>query len=179
MRPLQLPENAPELAKRRAAEYVLGLTDVAAMFGVSRQSVYEWARGGRATAGGRTVLPSLRAPGSRQEPLRFRLADVERFADEQGLRIDPTRLRLALQHQLRVGAFGGSMSESIEDRPVIEDELISESEAARCLGVSRSLLQKMRGSGRLNPAIRVEGSKYSQLDVWKVAYDQLELELPG
>lgn len=178
LRPLELPEGAPELARKRAAEWALGLVDVAAMFGVSKQSAYDWARGGRITpAGERTVLRSLRAPGSRQEPLRFRLADVAEFAAEHHLTYDVSLLELPLQRRLGVGVFADP-SVSLLERPTVPDELVSEVVAAEELGVSRSRLQKLRVQGRLNPAIRIEGSKYSLLDVWKVAEGALELESP-
>lgn len=178
LRPLELPEGAPELARKRAAEWALGTADVALLCGVSKQSAYEWARGGRVTEEGlRTVLPSLRAPGGKQEPLRFRLTDVETFAKDHHLEFEPYNLPLVLQRRLRVGAYGAADG-LIEDRLVVEDELISESAAARELGIGRSLLQKKRSQGKLNPAIRIEGSSYSQLDIWKVVDGELELELP-
>lgn len=177
LRPLELPEGAPPLARKRAAEWALGLADVGAMFGVTKQTAFEWARGGRITPQGvRTVLPSLRAPGGKQTPLRFRLTDLETFATEHHLTYDVTNLELALQRALQVGAFAPT-SGLLVDRPVAKDELISESAAARELGVGRSLLQKLRAKGRLNPAIRIDGSSYSQLDVWKVANGELELTL--
>lgn len=173
--PLELPDNAPEAARRRAAEYALGTADVGLMFGVTKQAAYDWARGGRVTRDGlRTILPSLRAPGGKQEPLRFRLADVATFAEEHNLTYDVRMLPLVLQRRLKVGAFDPILTE----RAVVVDELISESAAARELGVGRSLLQKLRSTARLNPAIHTDGAQYSQLDVWKVADGELELELP-
>jgi hypothetical protein len=178
IRPLELPADAPELARKRAAEWALGLVDVAAMFGITKQSVYDWARGGRiAPDGKRLVLPSLRAPGSKQEPLRFRLADVQDFANAQYLTFDVTLLELPLQRRLGVGIFAAPDG-ALLDRATVADELVSEVVAADELGISRSRLQKLRAKGRLNPAIRVEGSKYSLLDVWRVAEGALELELP-
>lgn len=175
LRPLELPADAPDLARKRAAEYALGAADVAVMFGVTKQTAYDWARSGRVDGRGeRSVLASLRPPGGKQEPLRFRLADVAAFADAHALTFDVKLLPLRLQRRLGVGAFDPALTE----RAVVEDELISELSAAAELGIGRSRLNKLRTRGGLNPAIRVEGSSYSLLDLWKVADGELELTMP-
>lgn len=172
--PLDLPPNAPDGAKAKAAEFALSLADVARCFGVSKQSVYEWATiGRRGPKDTRSGLPCLRIPsGSKQEPLRFRLVDAMAFADEHKLQFDPARLPLELQRRLKVGAY----EPGAEPFPTVEDESISESQAAVQLGVSRTTLRQRRLAGKLNPALLMDAGRYSQLNVHRVLDGSLELK---
>lgn len=170
MRPIELPETAPAKARAVAAEYALGLTDVAKMLHMTRQGVYLWARNGRRTDKGEVVhLRHIQEQrGHRQSPLRFRLRDVLDFATQHHLVVSYEKLSLELQHRLQVGPYAPDAAfESLDQYAHVT---ISESEAARQFGVARALLWKRRTAGRVNPGIRLSlspdgGAQYCQIDV--------------
>lgn len=171
--PLELPKGAPEAARERAAEFALSLADVAAGFSVSKQTAFDWATNGRmAPSGFRTQLPCLRIPaqGGKQPPLRFRLVDVKGFGVDHQMMFDELRLPLDLQRQMKVGAYAPGAGYT-----VVEDEKISELDAATQLGMPRTTLAKQRRRGVLNPDLLAGGTRYSQLAVHRVLDGTLEL----
>jgi hypothetical protein len=170
--PLMLPTDAPPSAQKRAAEYLFGLSDVAALFAVSRVSAHDWTIRGRRTGDGdkrHHPIPHLRPPsGNAREPLRYRWADLKSWAESQHLQLHPEALHPVLQRLA-----------GIDPGNVVW--WLNESAAARQLRMHRSTLQKGRVEGRLNPIIETRPGRTEDGFVrgFEYAHPSLELVTEG
>jgi hypothetical protein len=177
VKPITLPESAPADARARAAEFVLSMSDVASVTGVTKQAVYFWARDGRRQLNGEiSNLPHIQEPGRKRAPLRFRWADLADFAAEQGIELNPFALPLQTQRLAKVGAYAPGFAFD----PAAATEMISEAAAAEQLDVHRNNLARWRHAEQLNPQLRIlvaaDGRvRWNQADVHQVLDGKMPL----
>lgn len=151
------------------ARFRLTGSDVARVYGVSRQLVNYWVQEGRVGSDGARYYLGGIVQGKHRH---FSPEVVDWFGEKVGVAPEWRRLPMELQRQLEVGWFDGHTPAATLQSL---DERISEAEAARQLGLSKPALRKRRERGTLDPALAKEmrqapapdnGVTYSQQTVW-------------